>query len=392
MKIFKYVISLILLSGLSIIVLRKSDSKFWRVIKISLIIIISLITTPDDKIKDNFKVSSETERIQIEKQLVRQSLNNFTEEEFDALMPENGYVILTNQPESSSASELPVAPDGPDGPDGPNEGYQATAFGTSGTPKRGFRKPQSGGKKPVFQSASPSSGSSPNPGNGNSGQVSFDNSDQCLDNPNSNIEESIPHGLQVQSNVPKSKTKQELEQERIKQEWIDQLEESYRIQDEWNERRPNEKDHVTVIYKNGQIWFVPNSQLREKAYHIGTLGSPMPSWLENHELLEHYSSLKDPDAKLERQAYFRDKENLPEHYIVQAGADLRFEVLNPNNKIIEGTWGANNPDVETIPGFHHYNEETGFNAFFRKDGKRFLSMMILNENQKIDLLKNGNVL
>ena len=86
---------------------------------------------------------------------------------------------------------------------------------------------------------------------------------------------------------------------------------------------------------------------------------------------------------------------MPEVYVEQYGRDLRFHVLNPDTKIIEGILGAKmeaNGGPLKIHGYHVYNDKTGFSAFFDEYGRRYRTGFIPNESQKRDRQENGNML
>lgn len=66
-----------------------------------------------------------------------------------------------------------------------------------------------------------------------------------------------------------------------------------------------------------------------------------------------------------------------------------IEALVLNGKRIEGTYRKTEPDG--YPATHFYDKETGRNVIFKNDTNEFVSGWTLNENQRIDLLTNGNV-
>ena len=45
-----------------------------------------------------------------------------------------------------------------------------------------------------------------------------------------------------------------------------------------------------------------------------------------------------------------------------------------------------------IEGYHLYNDRTGFNAFFDKNGRRFRTGFKPNADQKDDIRLNGNMM
>lgn len=79
----------------------------------------------------------------------------------------------------------------------------------------------------------------------------------------------------------------------------------------------------------------------------------------------------------------------------QYGRDLRFHVLDPDTKIIEGTLGANREakdGTSKVNGYHFYNTRTGFNAFFDKSGRRYRTGFNTKPSQQKDISSNCNIM
>jgi hypothetical protein len=150
-----------------------------------------------------------------------------------------------------------------------------------------------------------------------------------------------------------------------------ELKESIEEEDKLNAQRKKEgKESITLIIKDSIRLFAPNDQLRDKFHHAPDLDSPIPGTLGDSEL----ARLADSSLYRDRLETFRNREILPEAYVEQYGRDLRFHALDPNTKIIEGTLGANmeaNGGPSKIEGYHLYNDNTGFDAFFDKNGRRY---------------------
>jgi hypothetical protein len=184
------------------------------------------------------------------------------------------------------------------------------------------------------------------------------------------------------------KTKKQKALEKMKQE----LKESIEEEDKLNAQRKKQgKASITLIIKDGIRFFAPNDQLRDKYHHAPDLNSPIPGTLSDAEL----ARLSNPSLYRERLETFRNREILPEAYVEQYGRDLRFHVLDPDTKIIEGTLGANmeaNGGPSKIQGYHLYNDRTGFNAFFDKNGRRFRTGFNTNAGQKNDIDLNCNMM
>lgn len=49
-------------------------------------------------------------------------------------------------------------------------------------------------------------------------------------------------------------------------------------------------------------------------------------------------------------------------------------------------------DSIEIEGYHLYNDKTGFDAFFDKNGRRYRTGMKVNRKQKIDIKIHGNIM
>lgn len=120
--------------------------------------------------------------------------------------------------------------------------------------------------------------------------------------------------------------------------------------------------------KDGVRWFAPNSQLRDKFHHAIDLDSPLPITLDASEL----ARLSNPRLYKERLDTFRNETILPEAFVEQSGRDLRLHILDPDMKVITGTLGGNieaEGGPPKIEGYHLYNDNTGFDAFFDRNGR-----------------------
>jgi len=64
-------------------------------------------------------------------------------------------------------------------------------------------------------------------------------------------------------------------------------------------------------------------------------------------------------------------------------------------EIIERTLGANgeaNGGPPKIEGYHLYNDRTGFNGFFDKNGRAYRTGFQTNRSQRIDIKTNSNMM
>ncbi len=219
---------------------------------------------------------------------------------------------------------------------------------------------------------------------GNQNPSSGSDAGSCSSNPTPKAApEVMNYGL---GSPPKTKKQKALE--KMKRE----LKESIQEEDKINAQRKKQgKASITLIIKDGIRFFAPNDQVWDKYHHAPDLDSPIPGTLVDGEL----ARLADPILYRERLETFRNKEVLPDAYVEQYGRDLRFHVLDPDTKIIEGTLGANreaNGGPPKIEGYHLYNDRTGFNGFFDKNGRRYRTGFETNRSQKIDIKTNSNMM
>ena len=221
-------------------------------------------------------------------------------------------------------------------------------------------------------------------GGGHSNPGSGSEAGSCSSNPTPKATpEVMNYGLGSPPKTKKQKALEKMERE---------LKESIQEEDKLNAQRKKQgKASITLIIKDGIRFFAPNDQLRDKYHHAPDLDSPIPGTLGDAEL----ARLADPSLYRERLETFRNREILPEAYVEQYGRDLRFHVLDPDTKIIKGTLGANreaNGGPPKIEGYHLYNDRTGFNAFFDKNGRRYRTGFEANAGQRNDIDLNCNMM
>ena len=219
---------------------------------------------------------------------------------------------------------------------------------------------------------------------GNQNPSSGSDAASCSSNPTPKAApEVMNYGLGSQPKTKKQKALEKMKRE---------LKESIQEEDKINAQRKKQgKASITLIIKDGIRFFAPNDQLRDKYHHAPDLDSPIPGTLVDGEL----ARLADPSLYRERLETLRNKEVLPDAYVEQYGRDLRLHVLDPDTKIIEGTLGANrevNGGPPKIEGYHFYNDRTGFNGFFDKNGRRYRTGFETNRSQKIDIKTNSNMM
>jgi hypothetical protein len=224
-----------------------------------------------------------------------------------------------------------------------------------------------------------------NPGSGSEwGSGSESESGSCSINP---TPKDTPEVVNYELRSP-PKTKKQKALEKMKRE----LQESIEEEDKLNAQRKKEgKATITLIIKDGLRFFAPNDQLRDKFHHAPDLDSPIPETLGEAEL----ARLSKSGLYRERLETFRNREILPEAYVEQTGRDLRLHALNPDTRIIKGTFGGNREARDGTPkiqGYHLYNDQTGFNAFFDMNGRQYRTGMKASNAQQKDIKQNKNFL
>lgn len=98
---------------------------------------------------------------------------------------------------------------------------------------------------------------------------------------------------------------------------------------------------------------------------------------------------------IERLQTFRNKDILPDAFVEQGAHDITFHVLDPETRIIPGTFGEYQQSRGVGPkleGYHLYNDRTKFNAFFEGSTMRYHTGMKANQKQQTDIKENHNFL
>jgi hypothetical protein len=223
----------------------------------------------------------------------------------------------------------------------------------------------------------------PNPGSGSGWGSGWESeSGSCSINP---TPKDTPEVVNYEFRSPPKKQKA---LEKMKRE----LQESIEEEDKLNaQRKKDGKATITLIIKDGLRFFAPNDKLRDKFHHAPDLDSPIPETLGEAEL----ARLSKSGLYRKRLETFRNREILPEAYVEQTGRDLRLHALNPDTRIIKGTFGGNREARDGTPkiqGYHLYNDKTGFNAFFDMNGRQYRTGMKASNAQQKDLKQNNNFL
>ena len=230
--------------------------------------------------------------------------------------------------------------------------------------------------KPTRQnSGSNGGGSSPSPAN-DAGTCSSGLTPKAAPEP-------VNYGLGFQQ--PKTKKQQSLE--KVKQELKESIQEENRIN---RQREKRGRVFVTLAIKDNMRFFMRNDQLRDKYYHALDLKLKVPETLADGKL----SRLGNSELYEERLRTLRDKTILPEAYVLEYGRKLRLHILDPTTQVIEGTFGKNREmsgGLARIQGYHLYNPNTKFNAFFDQNGRLFRTGFRTNRGQRNDIKTNSNM-
>lgn len=237
-----------------------------------------------------------------------------------------------------------------------------------------------------FYETKPASGQSPASGNngGNPNPNSGSDNGSC----SSSLTPKPAPEVAIHGSESTYKTKKQKALEKM----LRELEESIKEENKINAQRKKQgKPPIILTIRDGIRFFEPMEQLRDKYHHAPAVKSPIPESLGEMEL----ARLSDPKLYRERLETFRNKEILPDAFVEQYGQDIRFHVLNPDTKIIEGTLGANSEKIFGRPkehGYHLYNDITGVNVFFTKNGRIYRTGFKTNISQQNDLKTNGNMM
>jgi hypothetical protein len=162
-------------------------------------------------------------------------------------------------------------------------------------------------------------------------------------------------------------------------------------------KNKKKKNSIEVKIVDGQIilrvtrddmpFFIDEMTARKKIYHAPDFGVALPDNLD----LEYVKSLSTKD----RLKYLSDPGILPQKCVGEYMKKLGQHLLDPTTEIKVGTLGGNGATKgwnEPIPGTHAFNPGTGNDVFFADEGFKFHTGMNLNDNQRIDLEDNNNIL
>jgi hypothetical protein len=162
-------------------------------------------------------------------------------------------------------------------------------------------------------------------------------------------------------------------------------------------KNKNKKNSIEIKIVDGQIilrvtrddmpFFIDEITARKKIYHAPDFDVALPDNLD----LEYVKSLSTKD----RLKYLSDPGILPQKCVGEYMKKLGQHLLDPTTEIQVGTLGRNGATKgwnEPIPGTHVFNSGTRNDVFFADDGFKFHTGMNLNDDQRIDLEDNNNIL
>lgn len=107
---------------------------------------------------------------------------------------------------------------------------------------------------------------------------------------------------------------------------------------------------------------------------------------------EQFKKLSKPKNYIQRLKFFKNDTLLPDIFIDNFANDIRRHAIEPETTVILVTINGNrNNGLSKCQGYHLYNPQTNFNAFFDLN-KRFKTAFTLNRTQRLDLINNSNIM
>ncbi len=98
-------------------------------------------------------------------------------------------------------------------------------------------------------------------------------------------------------------------------------------------RRQQNQSYYGVAVKKGKEFYHPYAQVRDKFHHISYTGTPIPITLENQ------IKYLDCNSNYAKQIQtFKNRQKFPPEYVEVAAIKLREDVIDPDTKIIKGTF------------------------------------------------------
>lgn len=168
-------------------------------------------------------------------------------------------------------------------------------------------------------------------------------------------------------------------------------------------RQQQRKSYYGVAVRGGKEFYHPYPQLRDKFHHAPSVGVPIPK-----TLADEMDNLAINSNHRKRIKTFRDSQKLPPQYVEVASIKLREHVIDPDTKMIKGTFGKRleirrkkkmkrNSTLKPFPhrkGFILYNSKTNLVAFYEEKTRRLVTYFDVDPdgNQAKDIISNQNIL
>lgn len=151
----------------------------------------------------------------------------------------------------------------------------------------------------------------------------------------------------------------------------------------------------------GKEFYHPYAQLRDKFHHAPCVGVPIPKTLANE-----IDDLALNANYVRRIKTFRNQQKLPPEYVEVAAIKLREHVIDPDTKVIKGTFGKRreirrkramkrDSTLKALPhskGFLLYNSKTNLVSFYEGKTRRLVTYFKPSPNQIKDIKSNQNIL
>lgn len=165
--------------------------------------------------------------------------------------------------------------------------------------------------------------------------------------------------------------------------------------------RQQGKPYYGVAVKMGKEFYHPYPQLRDKFHHAPCVGVPIPITLENE-----MDDLALNSNHARRIKTFRNEQKLPPEYVEVAAIKLREHVIDPDTKVIKGTFGkqreirskrerkrgSTRKQFRSRKGFLLYNSKTNVVAFYEEKTRVLVTYLKASDKQIRDIQSNQNIL
>lgn len=171
---------------------------------------------------------------------------------------------------------------------------------------------------------------------------------------------------------------------------------SVKTEERFNKRRKS-SDYIGIAIKDGQPFYHAFGQLRDKFYHSWVFPDSLAPEMSKTKLKKVQNIARDGSKRSykRRLKKLRDKNFISDQDIARLNGYLREHVINPDTYVIRGTLGANReqrkPKLKKFEGYHLYNDKTRMDAFYDLNNRNLRTFMSVTENDRNDILLNGNL-